>query len=428
MMDKTILILTYVCFSLPLLSQNLIRNHSFEDFECLESSINAFIENKGWYVTGADAYWMHTACPPDPVLAPFIVAMDVDLVPYAGNGYISFEGSLRANGFYTTEGIAQELEHPLKANRYYYVEMGFYNFDTSHFSLMPWRDCDPFPNHYIEVRFANKRIDGSYTSDLSFLPPLLTDLTYEGEVRLYNKEIVDDPLFRNERWRTYWDCFQAEGGEQHISIMGNNYQTDMSNRCLNPTDNAYRYAFGHAIDDIHLIEIPEKIDTLIELCQEAVTVDLEMFIDLPMRKRANFYWNDQTPTTSRQISESGTYLATMELPCVNVPISVRVDKDVCATKVYVPNAFSPNYDGVNDVLLPFVEAQLPISDYAFKVFNRWGALVYQSNDPTLGWDGYIKSQVAVPGLYLWQLQYSLGGAEDLQKSETHSGEVLLMRQ
>ncbi len=426
-MDKTTLILVLICFSFYSYSQNLINNHSFEDFECLESPINAFVENKGWYVTGADAYWMHTACPPDPNLAPYIVAMDTDLVPYAGNGYISFEGTLRANGFYTTEGIAQELNQTLKADHYYFFEMGFYNFDTSHFALMPWRDCDPFPKHYMEIRFANRRIEGGYSSDLTYSPPLLTELFYEGEILLSTKAIVDDPLFRNERWRTYWDCFQAKGGEQHISIMGNNYQTQMENRCLNATDNAFRYAFGHALDEVQLIEIPNEIDTLIELCQEEVTVDLVQFIDLPIRKRANFFWNDQAGTSVRNISATGTYFGTMELPCVDVPIRIRVDKEVCATKVYVPNAFSPNLDGLNDVLLPYVEAQLPLSNFTFKVFNRWGALVFQTNDPSIGWDGYVKTQAAVPGLYLWQMQYELGDEEGLQKSEQHSGEVLLMR-
>lgn len=53
----------------------------------------------------------------------------------------------------------------------------------------------------------------------------------------------------------------------------------------------------------------------------------------------------------------------------------------------VPNAFSPNNDGVNDEYIPI---NYGLDNYEFRIYNRWGELVFESSDPTKGWDGTYK--------------------------------------
>ena len=53
----------------------------------------------------------------------------------------------------------------------------------------------------------------------------------------------------------------------------------------------------------------------------------------------------------------------------------------------VPNAFSPNGDGINDVVK--VEGK-GITELTFRIFNRWGELVFETHDQTIGWDGIYK--------------------------------------
>ena len=79
----------------------------------------------------------------------------------------------------------------------------------------------------------------------------------------------------------------------------------------------------------------------------------------------------------------------------------------CACQVYVPNAFSPNNDGRNDEFKPYLGAECTISEYQIKIFNRWGALVFESTDPAAGWDGEIKGEPAAQASYLYQIQYTL---------------------
>lgn len=70
--------------------------------------------------------------------------------------------------------------------------------------------------------------------------------------------------------------------------------------------------------------------------------------------------------------------------------------------VYIPNAFSPDDNGVNDVFIPVAHG---IENYELKVFNRWGDLLYQTNDDTKGWDGKWNGKPLKQDVYVWVLKY-----------------------
>lgn len=73
--------------------------------------------------------------------------------------------------------------------------------------------------------------------------------------------------------------------------------------------------------------------------------------------------------------------------------------------VLIPNVFSPNNDGINDVFR--VEGDF-IGDFTFSVYDRWGALVYSSKNPLDGWDGRNGNGTACPeGVYYYALRYNL---------------------
>ena len=83
----------------------------------------------------------------------------------------------------------------------------------------------------------------------------------------------------------------------------------------------------------------------------------------------------------------------------------------------VPNAFSPNGDGMNDVLLV---RGFGISKFSFKIFNRWGQLVFESNDPSIGWDGRFKGALQPMDAYAFTvyLEFSDGSKANKQGSVT----------
>jgi gliding motility-associated-like protein len=107
--------------------------------------------------------------------------------------------------------------------------------------------------------------------------------------------------------------------------------------------------------------------------------------------------------------------------------SVEVAAERC--RVFVPNAFSPNGDGVNDrfhIFTPDAALTFPV---LFQIFDRWGGLVYQysahqaPDTEDYGWDGTIRGRPAGTGTYLYLLELEFDNGE----RERRSGTLTLLR-
>lgn len=102
-------------------------------------------------------------------------------------------------------------------------------------------------------------------------------------------------------------------------------------------------------------------------------------------------------------------------------VSVEVLDFICGPPyIYVPNAFTPNSDGENDVL--YVRGK-NITKMYFAVFDRWGEKVFETEDQTIGWDGYFKGMQVDPAVYDFYLRSECVGGETYFKK----GNVTLIR-
>ena len=104
----------------------------------------------------------------------------------------------------------------------------------------------------------------------------------------------------------------------------------------------------------------------------------------------------------------------------NIPV---ITKDV-----FIPDVFSPNDDGYNDLFL--VSTRLAaVSEISFlRIYDRWGGLVaehhdFPPNDPVYGWDGTEKGKLANPGVYIWIVSILFTDGT----IETRTGDVTLIR-
>lgn len=84
--------------------------------------------------------------------------------------------------------------------------------------------------------------------------------------------------------------------------------------------------------------------------------------------------------------------------------------------IYIPNAFTPDGDDLNEVFLPVVSDFDP-AYYELQIYNRRGDIIYQTNDPTTGWDGMVRgtNQMAATGLYLYSLSVRDGNGVEILK-------------
>ncbi len=118
-----------------------------------------------------------------------------------------------------------------------------------------------------------------------------------------------------------------------------------------------------------------------------------------------------------------TYTVTISNNACKEVLTVFVDVNLngCLdSDVFIPNTFTPNSDGNNDVL--FVRG-LKVQDAYFAVYNRWGELVWETSDKTKGWDGLYKGKPADVGVFGWYLKVKCFNGEETFKK----GNVTLIR-
>lgn len=89
---------------------------------------------------------------------------------------------------------------------------------------------------------------------------------------------------------------------------------------------------------------------------------------------------------------------------------------------YVPNAFTPNTDGNNEVFLPKVH---DVANYEFAIYSRNGELIFYTNNPEQGWDGTVKGSPAPQGVYVWKINYAKIGTPNEMLVKT--GSLTLIR-
>jgi gliding motility-associated-like protein len=90
-------------------------------------------------------------------------------------------------------------------------------------------------------------------------------------------------------------------------------------------------------------------------------------------------------------------------------------------QILLPNAFTPDGDGLNDVFKAIGRPD-KLTSFSMKIFNRWGQMVFETKDITLGWDGTYQGKPAPAGTYVFRVEYSISS-----RSFDTSGTVVLIR-
>lgn len=107
-------------------------------------------------------------------------------------------------------------------------------------------------------------------------------------------------------------------------------------------------------------------------------------------------------------------------------IDVRMDRDV---EIYVPNIFTPDNNGVNDYFNIRSKNGLDVQVKTFKIFNRWGELLYEKNDfivgsnGNLGWNGMFRGTKVSPGVYVYYIEI----VDDSNEISKLYGDITLIR-
>lgn len=142
---------------------------------------------------------------------------------------------------------------------------------------------------------------------------------------------------------------------------------------------------------------------------------------------ATLLWNDGGFESTRVVTSTGYHAVTINRGVCSVLENIAVVVEDCLEfKVFTPNAISPNNDGNNDEFLPFFDPAITIHDYELKIFDRWGNLLFVSDDVNTGWDGTWNGTLQQGGTYVYAMRFEF--TDELESSiEDIEGSIALIR-
>ncbi|WP_209328934.1 PKD domain-containing protein [Lunatimonas salinarum] len=189
-----------------------------------------------------------------------------------------------------------------------------------------------------------------------------------------------------------------------------------------------QYVESHEVANSRVVIAGEyRSQSFLQYQAHLVNFDME-FINQSSGDIRSFYWDfgdgnasDEANPVHRYQSE-GTYDVTLRavdaFECEHIfPMQITILDHF----MMVPNIFSPNADGMNDY---FVPKFLQVASMDFRIMNKWGEIVFHSNElQTVGWDGRLNGEEAIPGNYVYQVKYSTMDGRPFTKT----GVFLLVR-
>ena len=182
------------------------------------------------------------------------------------------------------------------------------------------------------------------------------------------------------------------------------YQVEVSNFC------------GSLSDSIWVDFIPHPQASLRDtsLCEQ----DSNLLVALPYNENYFYQWSTGADSSAIALNDSGTYSVTYGSYCDSISESFSIEKRPCSCELFIPNAFTPNADGLNEVFT--IVSPCEELEFTLLIFNRWGELVHEQNSGQPSWDGYYKGELR-PGVYVYKINYrgrSMAGSVEGKESGT----------
>lgn len=148
----------------------------------------------------------------------------------------------------------------------------------------------------------------------------------------------------------------------------------------------------------------------------------DLFILNVTAPNANYLWQNNTTNPSIVVNKTGIYSVTVTNQCETKTDSIIISSNFCdECYFYFPNAFTPNNDNINDVFIP--KSLCKFIDYELLIYNRWGEMIYKTNDFEKGWDGKTYNSEANTGVYVYTISYKFQG----KKKSSAYGRITLIR-
>ncbi|GEM_PF-1490734 len=151
---------------------------------------------------------------------------------------------------------------------------------------------------------------------------------------------------------------------------------------------------GKFVDSIHIRELyaPAWTETDTVVCQS-----LPYLADFSWDAYTHIRWQDGDTNAVRSLTKAFDGYVAVDHPCFQQQLNVRIGRERCDCQLFLPTAFTPNGDGLNDVYMPVYDCSPQL--FELTIFDRWGKVVFESAEPAQAWDGNINGLPAETGFY-----------------------------
>ncbi len=389
---------------------SLIPNSNFEDFTSCPSSHSQLTAATSWIQASSATSDYFNTC-------DYSYLVGYNFLPSNGspidNGYIGFHdiSNLTGIGIYK-EYVGACLSSPMLAGTTYKLKflLGFAKGDPA-FTY----DLTSLPSVEIAV------FGSSNCADIPFAGFECPANSGGGFVQLASKLVVG-----NDEWVTVEMEFTPTTNMETIIIGPDCFtSTDSDNQ------QPYYFADGLTVNEKSAFQESRTITKSGTYCKNNLLLmgTTNPGETIQWYKDGISIVGENTSILSVDTSEEGNYQYRIIYPDNSCTISntekvTHVEKQCGSSICFVPNAFTPDNDPHNDVFKPKFSNVTLIEDYIFQIFDKWGALIFETTDPKQGWNGEFKNVKCKSDVFAWK--YSFKQVTSTQK-ENKIGHVNLVR-
>lgn len=462
---KSILTAILVLLTYQLFTQNLVPNPGFDILTDCPNRTGLITLAEPWVSASNGIPDLYNACSTEPLMAVPNAGRRWDSyqIPRSGSGYAAIIVYNNNNAVSKSAGnsayLEVELLQPLEQGIHYYLE----------FHVSP----DHYSGYSDAVGMA--LTNTFYYETLSAWEALSLNPVIERK-----GTVIKDTV----GWTKISGCHIATGGERYAIIGNFNTTEETIVEFDSPT---YPFVNYFYIDDVLIMPFDPFPDTLL-LCDgipmelnarfldatylwntgetdsvitisESGQYSVEAFMEnctlrdtvivLDTRETAHFpidtiickdeplqlvspipgeySWSDGSQGNKIIVAQSGSYSLTVTNECGEFIFSTELTAEDCTCNVYVPNAFTPNSDGINDFLEIYFDCDFDYQMIRFEVFDRWGAKIYSvSQGEVVKWDGIFRQKALNNGIYFWHLEYEVI-RNGISEKRIKKGDVTILR-
>lgn len=116
-----------------------------------------------------------------------------------------------------------------------------------------------------------------------------------------------------------------------------------------------------------------------------------------------YAWQDSSYSSSYHVTQPGIYKVVAQNGCGRDTLTTNINFVACSCQLLLPNAFTPDGDGRNDIFRPLHACEM--SEFQMSIFDRFGDMVFRSVDPDKGWDGTFNGSKVPLGTFVWMVRY-----------------------